>query len=109
MDSKMIERFLTEVLTIDQDMKRQLDHIESEIIERELQLKVLLKEIDEGSHRLEKENAQRILDRVQTEWTQKLEVLRQEGQALIEKHNSTYDSAEIQLVNQVVEEMDWWK
>lgn len=109
MDSKVIERFLTEVLTIDQDMKRQLDHIEGEIIERELQLKVLLKEIDEGSRRIEKENAQRILDRIQTEWKQKLEALKLEGRMLMAKHNHTYDSAEVQLVDQVIEEMDWWK
>lgn len=109
MDSKVIERFLVEVLTIDQDMKQQLDHIESEIIERELQLKVLIKEIEEGSRRLEKENARRILDRVQSEWAQKVEALRSEGQKRMEQHISAYESAEEQLVNQVIEEMDWWK
>ncbi len=109
MDSKMIERVLSEILSIDQAAKSQLDQLEAEIVERELQLNVLSKDLEEGSHKLEKQYSERINERVQSEWGQKIDAIKLEGEETIKKHQEAFEAAITQMVEKAIEEMEWWK
>lgn len=105
MDSKMIENFLREIIEIDLATITEVETIETEIANRQSQLKKIATKIEENSEVLKLTQSKRLLERIQSETDAEIEKINKECDELLSSMERLFDEKKSKMIERAFEKL----
>lgn len=105
MDSKMIEGFLKMIIEIDDDTKSKVDTLESEIANRESQLKKIASDVEANSEVLKASHSKRLVERVKTDTELEQERIMKESDVLMSDMDRIFREKKAKMIQSAFEKL----
>lgn len=105
MDSKTIENFLREIIKIDHETVVEVESIQTEIANRESQLKKIASDIETNSETLKMTQSQRLLERIQSETDAQIEKIISDCDEQLSNMERIFDEKKAQMIERAFEKL----
>ncbi len=105
MDSKSIENFLKMIINIDDETKSEVETLESEISNREDQLKKIVSDVEANSEALKVTQSKRLLERIRTDTELEQEKIMKESDVLMSDVDRIFSDKKSKIINRAFEKL----
>lgn len=105
MDSKSIENFLRMIIKIDDDTKSKVDTLESEIANRESQLKKIVSDVEANSEVLKVAHSKRLIERITSDTEYECEKILKESDVLMSDMDRIFSEKKARMINRAFEKL----
>ena len=105
MDSKSIENFLKMIIKIDDETKSKVDNLESEIANRESQLKKIVSDVEANSEVLKASHSKRLVERIRTDTEIEQEKIMKESDVLMSDMDRIFNEKKTKMIHRAYEKL----
>lgn len=105
MDSKSIESFLKMITKIDDDTKKKVETLESEIANREGQLKKIVSDVEANSEVLKVAQSKRLVERIRSDTELERERILKESDVLMSDMDRIFSEKKARMINRAFEKL----
>lgn len=105
MDSKSIENFLRMIIKIDDDTKNKVETLESEISNRESQLKKIVSDVEANSEVIKVAHSKRLIERIQSDTEMERDKILKESDVLMSDMDRIFSEKKSRMIDRAFEKL----
>lgn len=109
MEDKWIENILNQIIEIDQKTDEEVQRIKAEIVEREKQLKSIIKNIEEKSNKMKLEQSKRLNELIMAEANREKEKIEQACSESLQNMDALFDQNKAQMIQNALKRLSFSK